>query len=88
MLSSDLPRTMQTAYSVMSGFYAPAQILTNGNETIEDYFTNNNEVEIGLPWKSVPIHTIPVEYDNVSCRSRISLKYVHINFENNFFQTP
>lgn len=64
MQSSDFARTLQTAYSVMAGFYLPNRILTKENETVEEYLTNNT-VEIPLPWKSVPVHTSPVEHDNV-----------------------
>lgn len=62
--SSDFARTMQTALSVMAGFYLPNELTTVNNES--DYLVNN-DVEIPLPWKSVPVHTIPEIHDNVIC---------------------
>lgn len=49
----------------MAGFYLPNEILTNENDTVESYLSNSNKVEIPLPWKSVPVHSTPVEHDNV-----------------------
>ncbi|CAL8098910.1 unnamed protein product [Orchesella dallaii] len=60
--SSDIARAIQTAYSVMAGFYLPNDI-KNENETSTDL--SSNLTEIPLPWKSVPVHTVPVETDNV-----------------------
>ncbi|ODM94066.1 Lysosomal acid phosphatase [Orchesella cincta] len=62
--SSDIARAIETAYSVMAGFYLPNEMRNvNGSNTTTDI--SSNLTEIPLPWKSVPVHSVPVEMDNV-----------------------